>query len=248
MFWLAFEKASPFLVNPLSLLENDLCCLHSTTGKKNTIAMGNGESRLAEETGLSKSQIDALYDKYLALAQCSPTDLRTMPLDKKLFVSKFPPSQSVLAETIFDALDDGRGVISFRKFVLCVCVLNDGTLDEKTHFAYRLYDREKKGYIAKNDIVRILQSLHASSQKLLDVLHVEKDARMDEKVSLLLQSLHADSLGRVHEEDFYSFCREHPVVFEQLTAVFSALKCASMWDWEPNRAGGGLRAEVCFVM
>lgn len=210
--------------------------------------MGNTESQLEEETGLTRIQIDSLYDKYLALAQCSPTDLRTMPLDKKLFVSKFPMSQATLAETIFDALDDGRGVISFRKFVLGVCVLNDGTFEEKVHLAYRLYDREQKGYIAKADIVRILDSLHTSSQKLLDALSIKKDARKEEKVSLLLESLHADAMGHVQEEDFCTFCREHPVVFEQLNAVFSALKGASMWDWEPNRMSSGLHAEICLLM
>lgn len=198
--------------------------------------MGNEVSAVAKENGISLQDAETLRDKFELLSQLSTTNLQSGDLNRSLFVSKFPESQRELAEHIFDALDtDSSGTISFRAYALSVCILADGSVEDKAYFAFRLYDHEKKGYLELKDITTMLKVLNKSSRKLLSALDVDKERRTEIAFEAVFERMNPNSQGQVDEVSFVKFCVDHPVIFEQLETVFIALKRASGWDWERVR-------------
>lgn len=225
--------------------------------------MGNEQSRIAEETQLPAMEVAWLQERYHVLTQRNHTT-RDDPvkLNEAQFVGKFPESQSDMAKMLFHAMDTGKtGEVDFRHFCIAVAALSRGSEEQKIDFAFRLYDRDGKGYIEAADVASIAAVFKATCGKLASTLpagpsdgpreqaSAEKDAAAaaDEGetaatsleldapeariAATLMAHMDPEGTGRVTNAQFAAFCRRHREITEQVQQAYVALRRAAMFDW-----------------
>uniref|UniRef100_A0A8C6Z0U7 Calsenilin-like n=1 Tax=Nothoprocta perdicaria TaxID=30464 RepID=A0A8C6Z0U7_NOTPE len=119
-----------------------------------------GLAQLQAQTKFTKAELQSLYRGFKAECPSGLVDQDTF----KLIYSQFFPQGDAAAYAgfLFNAFDaDGNGLICFQDFVAGLSVLLRGTVQEKLHWAFNLYDLNKDGRITKEEMLAIVQSIYA---------------------------------------------------------------------------------------
>eukprot|EP01012_Entosiphon_sulcatum_P049269 TRINITY_DN67873_c0_g1_i1.p1 TRINITY_DN67873_c0_g1~~TRINITY_DN67873_c0_g1_i1.p1 ORF type:complete len:217 (-),score=37.39 TRINITY_DN67873_c0_g1_i1:73-723(-) len=202
--------------------------------------MGITESLLSRETGFDKVEIKTLREKYDVLCR-KPGTVQKHQLDLTTFCSHFPPSQQEMAATIFKAFDkSGNGIVDFREFVVAMAVLMQGTEDDKVDFCLLLCGCENREIITREQFRTLTASFFAPFRRVLEYLPDEESAQELQELRKHEENMrrYTDvffgtvNRGSVTRAEFRAFCQEHPDMFQPLNMVLSAVKRASLWDWE----------------
>ncbi|OKL57010.1 Calcineurin subunit B [Talaromyces atroroseus] len=90
--------------------------------------------------------------------------------------------------SIFD--EDGGGDVDFQEFVSGLSAFSSkGDKDEKLHFAFKVYDIDRDGYISNGELFIVLKMMVGSNlkdvqlQQIVDKTIMEADKDQDGKIS-----------------------------------------------------------------
>lgn len=204
--------------------------------------MGNtpiNPREVADESGLELEDVMKLQRSYDVLTTQHATH-HHQHLNLQQFLSKFSPNQHALATLIFQAMDiHQHGEIDFRDFCLSIAALsNHENPKNRIGFAFRLYDKDQKGFIDKADLCRIVVVFQHSSIRVLNALGVPNAELQADDVAAakLLESMDTKHDGKVTPEEFEAFCLKTPEIFKQVETAFQSLKKAALMDWEAQGA------------
>lgn len=137
-------------------------------------------TQYAKETNFTHSEVEALWEQFDCLA--SPPLLKTPLVDDndlgirrhtfdKCFV---PPGQvrsaasNLIYDRMFDFYDvDGDDKISFSEFLSGVaCLTKNSKMEERVRRAFVGYDIDQKGWVDREDFVRMFRAYYALNKEL----------------------------------------------------------------------------------
>ncbi|XP_067879299.1 calsenilin-like isoform X1 [Heterodontus francisci] len=164
-----------------------------------------GLDELQARTKFSKKEIQSLYRGFKNECPSGMVDEKTF---KAIYSQFFPQGDATTyAHFLFNAFDtDGSGAIRFEDFVIGLSVLLRGTVNEKLNWAFNLYDINKDGYITKEEMLAIIQSIYDMMGKYTyPILHQDAPFEHMEK---FFQKMDRNQDGVVTIDEFLQTCQK----------------------------------------
>lgn len=172
----------------------------------------DGLDTLCRQTKFSRKELQLMYRGF---KQECPNGVLSEDTFKEIYAQFFPQGDSSqYAHYVFKSFDhDQNGAISFEDFVVGLSVLSRGSLQEKLRWAFHLYDINGDGYITKDELNNIVNSIYNLMGRYTEPLVEENTAkdhvelvfdRMDlNKDGVITLEEFVDSLSNVHRENCY---------------------------------------------
>ena len=124
---------------------------------------------LTDATHFDEAEVVAIYEHFRSIAAAAAAKGGEDSMDRASFLQSLNVKGSVFLDRVFAIIDTDRdGKISFAAYLAGLSVLcARGTLNEKSDFAFRLYDFDADGKISKQELSDMLQwSLEESEVKV----------------------------------------------------------------------------------
>ncbi|KAF4524667.1 hypothetical protein B566_EDAN012249, partial [Ephemera danica] len=116
----------------------------------------------------------------------------------KIYRQFFPQGDpSKFATLVFRVFDENKdGAIEFEEFIRALSITSRGNLDEKLHWAFRLYDVDNDGYITREEMYNIVDAIYQmvgqqptgdddnTPQKRVDKIFNQMDKNHDDKLTM----------------------------------------------------------------
>ncbi|XP_072917167.1 calsenilin-like isoform X1 [Hemitrygon akajei] len=164
-----------------------------------------GLEELQARTKFSRKELQSLYRGFKNECPSGMVDEQTF----KAIYSQFFPQGDVTtyAHFLFNAFDtDKSGAIRFEDFVIGLSVLLRGTMNEKLIWAFNLYDINNDGYITKEEMLVIVQSIYSMMGRYTHpVIHQDTPC---EHVEKFFQKMDRNQDGVVTIEEFLETCQK----------------------------------------
>lgn len=94
--------------------------------------------------------------------------------------------------SIFD--EDGGGSVDFREFISGLSAFSSkGNKDEKLHFAFKVYDIDRDGYISNGELFLVLKMMVGSNLK---------DVQLQQIVDKTIMEADKDGDGKINFQEF----------------------------------------------
>ncbi|XP_069771379.1 calsenilin-like [Narcine bancroftii] len=172
-----------------------------------------GLHELQARTKFSKKEIQSLYRGFKNECPSGMVDEETF----KVIYSQFFPQGDITsyAHFLFNAFDtDKSGAIRFEDFVIGLSVLLRGTVNEKLIWAFNLYDINKDGYITKEEMLAIIQSIYAMMGRYTHpALHQDVPLEHMEK---FFQKMDRNQDGVVTIDEFLETCQKDENIMQSM--------------------------------
>lgn len=205
--------------------------------------MGNSMHRLNNETRLAASKFDADEIQVLEKTWQDLADRSNgKGIDKETFLQYFPLN-GLLGDRLFAEFDvKGTGQIDFDEFVSGLAIVCRGTLDDKIHFIFNMYDVSHDKSISKQDLSILLNQV--PKERLLMRTSIceynEDDCDPDENkdtlgeftefeevdaytnhdmVELAFEECDLSHHGRLNYEEFKMWLQKNPSVLEYIESI-----------------------------
>ena len=123
-------------------------------GNKNSAGELHNEAKLAASK-FESTELHILKKTWEVLADRN--DGRG--IDKEMFLQYFPLS-GLLGERLFTEFNmKGNGLIDFDEFVIGLAVCSRGTMDDKIHFIFNMYDTSHDNTVSKDELTTLLNQV-----------------------------------------------------------------------------------------
>ncbi|KAF6255167.1 hypothetical protein COO60DRAFT_246764 [Scenedesmus sp. NREL 46B-D3] len=123
---------------------------------------------LQDETAFSSTELQVLLHHF-SEHQASDNHVDKDTFFKSLGAA-FCTSDTQLLQAMYAAMDDSnRGWISFSQFACALSTLYRGDKDDILTFWFRMYDRDRDGFLDKEDFERLLQDVNRTTYKEIKV-------------------------------------------------------------------------------
>jgi len=165
-------------------------------GQKNAKLSSEELTDLQRNTYFDKKELQQWYKGFLK-------DCPSGNLDKgefqKIYKQFFPfGDPSTFADYVFKVFDENHdGNINFGEFISALSVTSRGTLDEKLEWAFQLYDLDGDGFITREEMFSIVESIYKmvgsmvklppdedTPQKRVDKIFTQMDRNVDGKLTM----------------------------------------------------------------
>ncbi|XP_057516403.1 calcineurin B-like protein 10 isoform X2 [Amaranthus tricolor] len=185
---------------------------------------------------VSVNEVEALYELFKKLSSSIIDDgsihkeelqlaLFRSPYGENLFVDRNPnPNNLALPTTfnlsftfqVFDLFDEKKnGVIEFDEFIHVLSVFHPcAPIEDKIHFAFRLYDLRKTGFIEREEVMQMVKAILSESglalsndllESILDKTFADADANKD---------------GKICKEEWKAFVLRNPSLLRNMTLPY----------------------------
>ncbi|KAL3746858.1 hypothetical protein ACJRO7_015755 [Eucalyptus globulus] len=180
----------------VALAVGSCCEKRARRDKKGRCYRFGDVNRLASETRFTSNEVEALYELF-----------------KKLSSSIIDDG---LIHKVFDLFDEKKnGVIEFEEFVHALSVFHPyAPVEEKTSFAFRLYDLRQTGFIEREEVRQmVLAILKESDMKLSDEL-------LEDILDRTFADADADKDGKINKEEWKAFVLRNPTLLKNMTLPY----------------------------
>ncbi|NP_001360661.1 EF-hand domain-containing protein [Caenorhabditis elegans] len=159
---------------------------------------------LIEITNFSKREIQQLYRSFKELWPIGTVDLEQFQL---IYASIFPNGDSKgYAELVFKNIDQNRvGTVTFLDFITNYSKIAKGTLDERLDWIFTLYDTNRCGFLAYNEIFHVVKSMYQMMDSSLKPAVLATICR--QHVKIVFKNLNIANNGKVSKAEFLQRCR-----------------------------------------
>nr|XP_042900365.1 Kv channel-interacting protein 1 [Parasteatoda tepidariorum] len=160
---------------------------------------------LCQLTKFNKRELQLMYRGF---KQECPNGMVKEETFKGIYAQYFPKGAETAqyAHYVFNSFDhDNTGAITFTDFVIGLSVLARGSLQEKLRWAFSLYDINGDGYITKDEMSRIVQSIYELMGKAVEPMIEDHTTR--DHVDRVFQKLDLNKDGVVTIEEFLDSCQ-----------------------------------------
>jgi serine/threonine-protein phosphatase 2B regulatory subunit len=152
--------------------------------------MGNTTSavldNLVQGSNFDRDEVDRLRKRFMKLDKDNSGTIERDEFLSLPQISSNPLATRMIA--IFD--EDGGGDVDFQEFVTGLSAFSSkGNKEQKLHFAFKVYDIDRDGYISNGELFIVLKMMVGSNlkdqqlQQIVDKTIMEADLDKDGKIS-----------------------------------------------------------------
>ncbi|RBR11394.1 uncharacterized protein FIESC28_09008 [Fusarium coffeatum] len=152
--------------------------------------MGNTTSavldNLVQGSNFDREEVDRLRKRFMKLDKDNSGTIERDEFLSLPQISSNPLATRMIA--IFD--EDGGGDVDFQEFVTGLSAFSSkGNKEQKLHFAFKVYDIDRDGYISNGELFIVLKMMVGSNlkdqqlQQIVDKTIMEADLDGDGKIS-----------------------------------------------------------------
>ncbi|XP_040572763.1 neuronal calcium sensor 1 isoform X2 [Lepeophtheirus salmonis] len=174
----------------------------------------NDLDQMAEDTKFSKREVRCLYR---AFKQECPNGIVDEESFRDIYEKIFPLGDAgQYAHLVFSAIDNERtGGITFGDFMEFLSVICKGTTHDKILWAFKFYDVDKNGFISKDEMVKVSDSIH----ELMGVNGTtpKSGSKTVKHIEQVFDTMDLNSDGKITIEEFIIYCTSNQEVYESMT-------------------------------
>ncbi|CAG0922758.1 unnamed protein product [Notodromas monacha] len=130
----------------------------------------------------------------------------------KIYKQFFPQGDPTkFASLVFKVFDENKdGSIEFEEFIKALSVTSRGNIDEKLHWAFRLYDVDNDGFITREEMYNIVDAIYQmvdgsiEFEEFIKALSVTSRGNIDEKLHWAFRLYDVDNDGFITREEMYN--------------------------------------------
>jgi len=184
--------------------------------------MGKSQSKLApaqlsyleKQTYFTRSELRKWYKGFTKDCPDGRLDQDEFSrIYKQFFPSGYPSDFSTYMFGLFDTNNDG--FIDFEEFITALSVTGRGSFDEKTTWAFKLYDIDKDGVISRAEMLQIVQSIYKMTG---GVIKLPPDEDTPEKrTDKIFRMMDMDNNGTLSYEKFAEGSKRDPHIMKAIS-------------------------------
>ncbi|XP_045902945.1 Kv channel-interacting protein 2-like isoform X1 [Micropterus dolomieu] len=173
----------------------------------------DGLDRLIQQTNFSKKELQVLYRGFKN--EC-PSGVVNEETFKSIYSQFFPQGDSSMyAHFLFEAFDThNNGAVNFEDFVISLSIILRGSINDKLHWAFNLYDLNKDGCITREEMTDIMHSIYDMMGKYTHPSM--KDNAPKEHVDNFFQKMDKNNDGVVTIEEFLETCQKDENIMQSM--------------------------------
>jgi serine/threonine-protein phosphatase 2B regulatory subunit len=157
-------------------------------------------------------------EEFLSLPQVSSNPLAPRYVLPKVKYLDHPVTDQAHMRFYFDRMiaifdEDGGGDVDFQEFVSGLSAFSSkGNKDEKLHFAFKVYDIDRDGYISNGELFIVLKMMVGSNLK---------DVQLQQIVDKTIMEADKDGDGKISFEEFKNMVENTDISMNMTLSKFN---------------------------
>ncbi|CAF1507685.1 unnamed protein product, partial [Adineta steineri] len=171
-------------------------------------------------TKFNKTEIRLLYKGF---KQECPSGAVTEPEFQAIYSHFFPHGNCQnYTSFLFRVLDRRKRMyFTFEDYIQTLSILVRGSIKEKLHWIFRLYDIYDDGKLTKQTFETILRSIYDLLGSNIFIHQPITDETVEKHTNLLFEKLDVDHSGTINLDDFENYCLHNQQLIDEIDFLTS---------------------------